>query len=287
MNYTNSYGLPTTMLRALQACEHNVPEGAFSVTELIKSPRQYQLTKRHDSQITAELMDNIFSLLGQAFHQMMERHARGTAEDIFTAEHDGVVVAGHPDDFKDGIITDYKVTSAWSYIYGKPEWDQQLNLYRWLLKENGKIVTGAQISAVFRDWAKGRTYQTDYPPYPSMTLPVRLWPTYQTEHYLDLRIQEHVSAENLADDDLPECTPEERWKRPDKWAVYNSEDQQRASKLFDNEVEAQSYLEDHPNGKIEYRPGTSTRCQDYCLAAPFCNQWQAELEAGLSEFAEE
>jgi len=32
---------------------------------------------------------------------------------------------------------------------------------------------------------------------------------------------------------------------------------------------------------VVHRPGEYKRCQQYCEAAPFCAQWQLDLEASL------
>ena len=53
-------------------------------------------------------------------------------------------------------LIDYKVTSVWAVIFGKIEWERQLNCYAWLFrqkKENiGKSVGSLKICAILRDW---------------------------------------------------------------------------------------------------------------------------------------
>ena len=69
----------------------------------------------------------------------------------------GVKVSGQIDYFKDGVLTDYKVTSAWKLVDGVPlEWHDQLNAYALLLEENGITVKELQVVVLLRDWSPGK-----------------------------------------------------------------------------------------------------------------------------------
>ena len=232
MRFTNSYRLPLPVLRMAEAMEHEVPVGAFSVTELIDSPRRVQLKRRKRKFITVDVMDMVFSLLGTAFHQAMEDHTQAAAEDLITATLDGQTISGKPDLIKNGKITDWKVTSAWSYVFGRPEWEQQTNIYRWLARENGILITGAEIVALFRDWTEKHTNNPDYPQHPMVRIPIELWPIDYTIMYIKERVDLHRSAAELPDDELPLCTNDERWLRGASWAVYKKKSHKRAKRLF-------------------------------------------------------
>ena len=75
---------------------------------------------------------------------------------------------------------------------------------------------------------------------------------------------------------IPQCTPEERWLRPTKYAVMKK-GRKRAIKLHDNETEAHGHAEtlgkDH---LVELRKGEAGRCEKYCPVALFCPQFQKE-----------
>lgn len=260
------------------------------MTQLIGPVRQYQLIQRHIDRVSAELMDNISNLLGIAFHDLMARYSRSEhAEQLLTAEYDGVLVSGKPDDYEGATIIDYKTTKAYSYAYEKPEWEQQLNVYRWLAQKNGILITGAEIVAVFTDWTERRTYDINYPPYPAMRLPVPLWRRAETEAFLGERIAAHLGAMNVTDADLPPCTSEERWRREDAWAVYRTENATKAYRVYTSQLEAEAALSEFRHGRIERRPGKSARCERYCPVASFCSQWlaiqKAELEDALQSLA--
>ena len=72
---------------------------------------------------------------------------------------------------------------------------------------------------------------------------------------------------------LPECTAEERWERPSKFAVRKP-GRKTALRVFDDLVQAQDLAAQTPSGYVEHRPGASVRCEGYCPVAQFCAQWQ-------------
>ena len=93
-----------------------------------------------------------------------------------------------------------------------------------------------------------------------------------------MKFLEIEAAEALPDDLLPLCTPEERWAKPPKFAVMKNQNK-RATKLFDTEEEAQSFIDFHSrNSKdkffIEKRPGTDGKCSEYCSVCEFCDYWR-------------
>jgi hypothetical protein len=206
----------------------------------------------------------------------MERHGGGAVENLLTVELNGETISGKPDQIKDGVITDYKVTSVWSVIHGKPEWEQQVNIYRYLARVNGILVTEGRVTAIFRDWAERYTTRADYPQYPIMVLTIPLWPIRETVEFISERLALHASAREMTSMELPYCTKEERWLRGEEWAVYKKKTHKRAYRCVDTEEEAKEIvngLDEPEKAKIEYRSGKSIRCQKYCNAAPFCNQW--------------
>lgn len=277
------------MLNFITEREH-VVTGDYSVTELLQPPRIYQLKKRHGNELHVDVMDSLMSMLGTAFHDLMEQHTKtGEAELLLAADFNGVTISGTIDWLHDNTITDYKTTSVWSYIFDKPEWEQQLNLYRWLAKQNGFAITNLEVAAIFRDWSESRTNRDDYPQYRGMRIPQDLWLTDQIEQFLSDRISAHVYAEHVSDDDLRYCTAEERWVRGNKWAVYKSTKSRRASKLFppEEEFEARHYADKFDNPVVKYRPGKSIRCDRYCPASIVCNQWLEIQKIELREELEE
>ena len=79
------------------------------------------------------------------------------------------------------------------------------------------------------------------------------------------------------DDEIPECTPEERWATAPKWAVMK-EGRKTAVKLFDTDADAINFIEDLEKEKdkhyVEERKGQDRKCDDYCPCAAFCNYYK-------------
>ena len=66
-----------------------------------------------------------------------------------------------------------------------------------------------------------------------------------------------------------------------KIAIYNKNGGVRALKLCDTELDTNSWLQwkgmSKSNVKLVYRPASRRRCEQYCSAAPFCNQYKEWL----------
>ncbi len=99
-------------------------------------------------------------------------------------------------------------------------------------------------------------------------LPVILWDDSTTEAFIRERIKAHIEGE----ENPPICTPEERWRKPDKWALMKKSGQKRALKLYDTERQAEA-----AKGAMHYiepRPGEDVRCLFYCPVNKFCSYYQ-------------
>lgn len=256
--------------------------------------------KRHDDQIEEDAADRIFSLMGTLLHDVLEKSAKDfdhcTTEEALTTEILGWKVTGHYDlsEFTlDGeLLTDWKLTSVYAMKDKnlKPEWDAQVNIYAELLRLSGKKVSRAQIVAIGRDWSKSRTArESDYPQRQVIIKPVPLWTTETVNTYLHERVSLHQRADR--EGIWPECTDEERWARPAKWAIIKRGNK-KATKLCDDEIQAKQWINNNVADShahlhsIEYRPGQSIRCESYCPVSQFCSQW-AKLKPSLSNQLEE
>jgi hypothetical protein len=177
-------------------------------------------------------------------------------------------------------IKDYKVTSVYSYQSDKPEWEQQLNCYAWLVRKAKKLkVDKLQIVCIMRDWARSKVSE-GYPPAPIQVVTIPDWGFEEQEKYIASRVSEHQEAEVLAQlgGDLPLCSDEDRWIRGSKWAVMKKGGK-RAVRIFDSVEEAEAHCVDKLELTVEYRPGVPTRCeQNYCSVAPWCEQFHKEIE---------
>ena len=191
----------------------------------------------------------------------------------------GGLVSGTVDLFTArGDLYDWKYTSVWS-VAGepKPEWVLQVNIYAAMLRRQGYSPKSLNILAIFRDWSRTKAQHTrGYPACGAQVVSIPMWEDLDVVTYIEDRLSEHHRLLNVADNDLPDCTPEERWVQPPKYAVMKR-GRKSALRLLDSQDEALAYiakskkLAGDSSVYIDFRPGKSTRCGDYCPVAEFCN----------------
>lgn len=283
MILTNKYALPETIVNAVKAHEHK--QGTYSVTELLKPPRIVHLSRRHFDEMEEDVSDRIWALLGTSVHSILEKGEGKMqfSEQYLTKYVESVELTGTADlfDAETGILTDYKVTSVWSVIYGDriKEWEQQLNIYAWLYRCYSFKVREIQVVAILRDWQKSKVGDDNYPFINVVTVPLNLWSKNEQEEFITGRIRMMEHSKDLEDSELPFCTAEERWAKSDTWAVIKK-GRKRADRVLKSEEEAVIYAVDHYGDEyekhcsIEFRPGKNVRCDDYCPVRRWCNQIQ-------------
>ena len=90
------------------------------------------------------------------------------------------------------------------------------------------------------------------------------------------RFEVSANAEKK-DDEIAECTPEQRWATPTKWAVMK-EGRKTAVKVCDTEEEALNFIEELEKDKdkhyVEQRRGIDKKCSDYCACCEFCSYYK-------------
>lgn len=282
MNITNRWNLPAPVYNAISKDNYVRGDNNYSVTELIEAPRVVQLKRRHWDDITEDAIDRVWSIFGSAVHHIMETHTSDEAfvEQRYYLSRLDRKVGGMVDCYNNGTISDYKVTSAWSIVYGSKteHWEQQLNLYAHILRENGIEVNKLHIVAFLRDWDKKKARQdSSYPQIPLMVIPLRVWSTEECEKYMLDRLNLHIF--NETQEEPTQCQPDECWERPSMWAIMK-EGRKTAVRVFEDYAEALDFKhtklpvkEEHLYTLVE-RKGGRIRCSEYCPAAQFCSQWQ-------------
>jgi hypothetical protein len=265
----------------------------LSVTQLINSPKIVGLTKKFDDMIEQDASDMVWSIFGSAVHNILEhgKDSNHIVEERIHASIDGWNLSGAIDlqiTNENGVsIKDYKTTSVWSVMNEKIEWEYQLNIYAWLVERVKQVpVTDLGIVAILRDW-KAREVDTKegYPESPVKELPITLWTMQEREEFISARLSLHSAFEFAleADQDLPECTPEEMWEKPAVWAVMkdgNIRAKYVMPSLHEAELAMKQLQEEKPKDKylIVERKGERTRCQTYCPVNTWCNQYQTYLK---------
>lgn len=290
MILTNKLNLPKSIAQAVANDPYTKGDANISVSQLIGPARKRALEIRHANELTEDVADRIWSLMGQIAHGILERadHEAWTEERLYITRH-GWRISGQFDRVlleNDGLLQDYKVTSTYSVKDGKPkdEWIAQANLYALMLREHGYRVERAQVVAVLRDWQKSKAkHDAGYPQAPCVVVDIPMWTAPEGEMYIVERLQAHGGAQHA----LPQCTPQERWERPAVWAL-RKETNKKATSLHDTEEEAETAKAAHKDGDkmlVEHRKGESIRCQDYCGAAPLCDQWKELNKVTRIDFA--
>ena len=296
MKITNKFNVPETLLALASKQYYSKGKADFSVTEIISPPRIQRLRTKHYHEMEQDVSDMLWSLLGSALHVVAERSeiANHVNEERLFLDIDGVTLSGAIDlqhiDGKNVEITDYKFTSAWALRADKIDWAQQQNIYGYMVEKlKGLNVTSLRICAFVRDWSRREAQRNpDYPQAPIQIVHIPLWPMEETEKYIKERIDVHRSSKVSADwdEELPECTSDERWIREEKFAL-KKEGRKTAVKLFDDIQTATvflSVLKDKDKHFIEHRKGEPIRCvNNFCGVNQWCNPYKKTEEENENE----
>jgi len=286
MKLTNEYGIPQTFINVLERPTYNKGKAHLSATQLLNSPKIVALTRKFEDEIEQDASDMVWSVVGSAIHNFLEqgKDDNHIVEQRIHVEHDGWHVTGAVDLQEvaaDGIhVKDYKFTSVWAAMNEKPEWENQLNIYAWLVEKVKKVpVQSVTIVAMLRDWSRRDREKEGYPKAPILEIPMRLWPMEEREAYVTKRISLHSACEFAmeTEGDLPNCTPEEMWEKPTVWAL-RKKGNVRAKALYESEELATAALEQYGKDfEIEVREGERTRCANFCPVSQYCQQYRDYL----------
>ena len=281
---TNSLNLPQPFVNAVKSNHRYTPK-RYSVTDVLGGTCEAVLKRRHDSDITEDVSQRIWALFGTAVHKVLEQaEATDTQlqEQWFSVHvQDGYRVSGIFDLYDEATktVTDWKMTSCWTILFGDFEkWRRQTLIYCWMLERSGFEARRGEIVAILRDHSmrKAKT-ERDYPKHPvfrvgwDFTDEDMRW----AERYVSDWLTAVAFQEKLPDDELEPCSPEDRWHKPDKWAVMEK-GRKKALRVLDSEDAAKEWAiskgidPTDTHYYLEHREGEDTRCQSYCSVAQFC-----------------
>uniref|UniRef100_A0A6M3JIV4 PD-(D/E)XK nuclease superfamily protein n=1 Tax=viral metagenome TaxID=1070528 RepID=A0A6M3JIV4_9ZZZZ len=287
---TNLHSLPQPLVEALTPERRRPIPGRFGVTTLIDAPLRRILTMRHFDEITEDVSENIWALLGKMGHAVLEQN-KEVSEIRFEKDLFGAKIVGVVDYSNDGVVIDFKFTSVWAAIFAseKSEWDQQLQIYGYLVQLSGKPVSSLENWLILRDWNVRERQRSsgDYPEIPFKQIVYKPWPREAVEAFIQERVSLHLNAEksrpDQASNEIPThlwCNREERWERPTKWAV-KKKNQERAVRVYDTKEQAEAHFDVWPEMgfHIEERRGESVRCASYCSLVNWCPCYASLKEA--------
>jgi len=303
MEIRNDYNVPKPLYNALAHDSYVAGTSDFSVTELLDPPQLVILKKRHLDQVSIDATENLYSLLGTAIHNYIDKHTDSealTEERFYIAldvpDFGEVTVSGQIDFYQDGVLRDYKVTSTMAYQSGSrfDHWKWQLNFYTYLMRLHNYPVRHHEICMILRDWS---LYKARYNPlYPRSPIITKTFPTISSTvvyNKLIKLVTRHLQASTMSDAELAvkmPCTPADMWQAPSTYAVIK-DNAKRALKVFKDEQEAlewsarRHFCVKGKDGryvfsdkfKVEERKGECMRCGNYCLVKDFCHQYQQML----------
>lgn len=290
MKLTNKNNLPQTYFDVVKGLIYDPRESdpnRISITTLINNPRPKLLTVRNWDKLEEDVSEHLWRILGNAAHYVLSRidesktSLNRLVETKIEEKVGDITIVGKLDLYDDTtkFVEDYKITSVWSVQMGDHEdWEQQLNCYVWLLRKAGFEVKGAQINAILRDWREGEKLRyNDYPSIPFKVVKVNLWSFEEQQAFVEHRIEIYKDAKDRPEEELPLCSPTERWAKPTEYAVYKGENT-KATRVLETAEEAEQYIKHNQSAKAQFkiveRPGTDIKCTRYCTANKFCSYWQ-------------
>jgi hypothetical protein len=275
--------------------------GDYSATSLIDSPRIVQLKKRYGHLVEVDPERQMASFIGTGVHNYFEDTLRQYAalnkeyeleRSVFDKIDDRLVTGRFDILYDHKHIYDIKTAKVWKKIFDPDmvDWHAQQNIYAWLLRRRGLSIESINIVAVYLDWQKNNALRdSNYPQQRVVQYGLTLWSPERQEEFVRERLSMHKNAEELSDEDLPACSPEERWERfpsglPTQYALLKDSQAKRATRVFDTLNELRQFVNDPDPSKksfavtdsaiVEIRHAKRTRCLDWCDGAPFCNHYQ-------------
>jgi hypothetical protein len=285
MKITNNQNLPEGFVKAVSVEKHNAP-GSLSATTLIQGLKQVILTDRHWDSLQDDVSERIWAIWGQAVHSLLEHEGESDfTEQELSYPVGSITVTGKIDNYNmaTGTICDYKTASINKVRFSDfSEWYLQGMIYAWLLKKNGFDVKHCRFITLLKDHSKSEAVRDrSYPQRPLHVyeFQVTLVGLMKIDSFIKNRIREYESYQSLHDNDIPPCTPEERWEKASKFAVMK-QGRKTAVRLFDEKAEAESMAAELGNPHyVEIRQGESKRCNHYCLCCQFCNFYNRSLNS--------
>lgn len=284
MIITNKLNLPSPFVSFAQR-DYVYEPNEYRVTSLLKGIRETILERRHHKEIERDVSDMVWLLFGTAVHGILEKHqelGHELKEERIKVPFGNYILSGQFDLYNDEtkIVTDYKTASVWKIIFGDFEdWRRQTLIYCLMLRKIGFDAQGGQIVAFLKDHSKrDAKIKSDYPQFPVQVVKFNFTDDdfKECEEWLQARFEEIAAAEKLPDDELPICTPDERFNSGDKFAVMKK-GRKTALRVLDTMEEAEQWKAENGGDEIVIRPGEDKKCLDYCAVCEFCSYYKEKV----------
>ena len=269
-----------------------------SVTELLQPVQISHLRSRYKHLTSVTSMDNIVpSLAGNGLHDQLQRYLRN--ESLVSGKWQiernvlGVInnyrVKGRFDAlYNNEVLYDIKTTRAWKFLNGDfTEWEQQLNIYDYLLFKDGITLKELKIMGVVLDWQAGKVWDKKYPSSRIQIVKVDQWSRTQQEGFLSDKVNFWSQYLSVADKKLPLCSTTERWGSKPVYKLFRTKSSKRATKVFPSNQRAGAYLnacylkdkDKWKDARIDMSVDNQwNRCESWCEVAPHCHQYKNKIE---------
>lgn len=293
MKLTNRHNLPEPFVVAFGSDDYERGSADYTTTELVRPVRISALSRLHRDELEEDVSERVWAFQGQTKHIVLERIARTNPERYLVEQRfeavlpGGRKISGKIDlfDQETQILYDWKEQSVWKFIVGDTiDWEQQANINLFLMRMNDIVVKQLLNVTWLRDWKKRlarTTKRDDYPKCAIHVIPLPMWSVAEAQDFILKRI---TAYESSPIDDPPLCTPQERWQRPQEYALMKK-GVKRAYRLYATEDQAQAAMDwlikgAKPGEKfyIEERPKEPVRCLDFCPVQQFCDFGRKAVE---------
>lgn len=281
---------------------HYKSYGDYSVTGLIDTPRVTRLKKRYEKLSEPEIIGTMPSIYGTAVHDYMEKCL---SQYQMNPDVEYELERSVYDKISDRIITgkfdvlanrkhmyDFKTCKTWKTVFDPDfeEWHEQQNLYAYLLHRRGIDIETINIIALYQDWQEGQALRnSSYPQSQMIEYELEKWEPQVAEEFLRERLYIHKQCEELPDDELPECTREERWERfsDGRTVQYALMKDKSARAAVPGSLKCNSVKELVELARtkkltgdsfIEVRYAQRKRCENYCSVNKWCNLYREYCE---------
>lgn len=194
------------------------------------------------------------------------------------------VVSGKFDFVYNGRVADVKTTQVYNWIKGSNDEKYRIqgSIYRWL---NPEIITDdfIDVMMLFTDWkALNAKVDSEYPKRNMLVRTLPLMSIPETERWINARLANLERYMKANQKDMPECTPDELWMKPPKYAYYKNPKSTRATRVYDTPQEANAHRarDGIPGSVVSARPSEPKYCR-YCPGRPICLQAERYVAEGL------
>ena len=320
MEFYSPAPLPEPVFKLLTSDEYD-KQGDYSVTQLLQAPRQSILKERHLDKTSQNVMNRMFMVRGNMMHSAFsnvktsgaiieERFMINVLNKQISMKADYVWPYMEQNNKKHFEILDAKDPShyvvnpgpgqqwynkdSWTTRVDKHEdWIKQINCYAYGMRMRGFNVDAGKLVLFLRDWSYVEEQRSHggkpYPPHEIAIVPIPMWSDAATLKFLESRVRIFEECRQLRDEELPECTRNERWADLDRYAVgTGSGSDARAlpgGAKFETEGEAIIFNNERNSkkatkkkGRVTFRPAESKRCErGYCPISGYCNQFKEKI----------